>query len=858
MDEEQNNNEQNLGEQINNGIQDTKNAVKDGANLGKNVATGNVLGAVKDGFKLLGNKTARKTILIAVLIPIIVIIALASSIYVIFDGIGSKVQDVISNIENLFIVDWDNGNGAISITNEAIDEIITVIESTGIDLADLRLMGDVENNAIDKESEEYKEILRKYIRKFYEAQVVTETLNTNPGWFEEYVVNGGKIYGSVYVYRASATSANETVNSKNSEQLKYMAYEKMQNYATAGNVNAIKKYFSVKDNKLVIPEWTETSINNGKKTYNVILREIDYKVLISQYTTPMNFFIYLAMVSQNPEFVSAVTDLVKGSKIDLTIFDTTTTTIEDTTYTYTVNTKGSKVSYESTGEVIEGEYVKEKVVTPINNKSERNHNVTTTITTVVPTLKVTYAKTWFCEQEITYISKELEPYNDTYDITANEDSSLEDDEEPDEPDEGETVSWTTDRKKHIEINSTGTTYEESVRGQVIDKSDNFIKLLDTKYKIPNSQRYEAAGINNLKSGAEMLFSLLQKDSNLQNLEQVMRYILGKYANKDYGVSSIDFLNIFDTKDFLTATTSGIKVKINEEGALSPLNRQQLQQIINKRFSGKARDNLLNSLDSFINIQNKYNVNAVFAIAVVQKESSCGTNWDAIDSSTYNWYSIKGEYNGNSYNGWKKYPSFTVAVEDFGKLIGTSSNYFAGGNITINSIATSYCPPGGEWAKSVSQYVKEMYESIGVTVSGTDGNEIQQKVVEVAKNSVAYGIVPKLGYCQGWVATVYNKANATTVLQSADCAIHAGQKWGVSTDWSQIQIGATVYGYSNSTYGHVGIYIGDGMVAHNIGRVAIDDLDQWIRKYNGVCWGWNGVDLTGGSYPFKFGLITPKH
>ncbi len=50
MDEEQNN-EQNLGQKASQDIQDTTNAVKDGADLAKNVSTGNVLGAVKDGVK---------------------------------------------------------------------------------------------------------------------------------------------------------------------------------------------------------------------------------------------------------------------------------------------------------------------------------------------------------------------------------------------------------------------------------------------------------------------------------------------------------------------------------------------------------------------------------------------------------------------------------------------------------------------------------------------------------------------------------------------------------------------------------------------------------------------------------------
>ena len=75
-----------------------------------------------------------------------------------------------------------------------------------------------------------------------------------------------------------------------------------------------------------------------------------------------------------------------------------------------------------------------------------------------------------------------------------------------------------------------------------------------------------------------------------------------------------------------------------------------------------------------------------------------------------------------------------------------------------------------------------------------------------------------GYCQAWVSDVY--AAAIGKDASKCCANHAGEAWGVSDDWGDIQVGATVYGYNggNNPYGHVGIYIGDGKVAHNIGYV----------------------------------------
>lgn len=879
MDEEQNN-EQNLGQKASQDIQDTTNAVKDGADLAKNVSTGNVLGAVKDGVKLIGNKKVRRTILVLLLIPIIVIVALGMSLFSVFGTIGDTIQNVVNSFIDLFKIgdDWD---GSIKIKDEDISKVIKEIENLGFDMEDLWLLGDIEKEDTDNEEtlkKKQEEAAKKYIRKFLEAQLVTETPH-----YEPVIASGNaynqKTYGQVYIYRANDQEyINE--NSK-ATPMSWMSYSTMQEEAAKNNekgLNAIKNHYSIDDEgKLVIAQWTKIETTGKADEVIISLKHIDYKSAISQYTTPMNFFIYLTMVSQNPEFVSAVTDMVKNSRIELTIMDTKTVNVEEEKYSFTRNTK---TTHETKRQGV--------VINTYTTSRSRGVEQTTrtTTTTVVPTPKITYAKTWFSEQRITYKIANQDPYHNYEKYTENEDSSLADDAEPGDPQANGSTSWNTNKCREITTDVTGTTYKEETRGNVIDKTGEkgsngvtqdsyknerrqvknnftvddkttFLGLLDDYFKIPNSNRYEAAGKTNMVSGAEWLFGLMEKDGRLQNLEQVMRYVMYKYTGKEYGVKELD-LSIFNIRDFSDLTSVGLKVKVGETGAPEALTKQQIEEIISKRFSGEAYNNLMSAIDAFMEIQNRYHVNAVFAIAVAQKESSCGVNWAAIDPSTHNWYSIRGDYNGNSIDGWRKYPSFKEAVNDFGKLIGTSSYYFGGGNITIGNIGKSYCPPGDEWSRGVSQFVKEMYESIGITIYAVGGNELQAKVVEVAQNSASYGISAQAGYCQAWVYQVYYKAGACPAGTSVCCAVHAGQKWGVSTDWSQIQVGATVYGYSGSKYGHVGIYIGDGIVAHNVGGVAFTDLDEWIKTYKGVCWGWNGVDLTGGAYPFTPGLIVANH
>ena len=121
------------------------------------------------------------------------------------------------------------------------------------------------------------------------------------------------------------------------------------------------------------------------------------------------------------------------------------------------------------------------------------------------------------------------------------------------------------------------------------------------------------------------------------------------------------------------------------------------------------------------------------------------------------------------------------------------------------------------------------------------NDTQKKIVAVATNSAKYGISARSGYCQAWVADVYQAVTGSR--GSAHCALCAADMWAVSSDFSQIPVGATVYGYSSSKYGHVGIYIGNGMVAHNIGEIKIQSLESWIKTYKGFAWGFeNGKRL----------------
>lgn len=551
--EELNNNEKNIGEKSGEAVKDTAEMAKEAVDLAKNIETANAAGIAKNAVNLLKNKQFRIRLIINALAPLIVILFIAGMLLGVFNAVGNVVQSIVDGVVDFFTIDHD---GAIEISETQIDTIINGITEMGISMDGLKLMGDVDYNDPDIQAEN-QEALRRYIKEFYEAQAMTQTLNTKPNWFESWTA-GDKPYGTVYVHR---TQGEDTVEPTKKNQLEYISYDEMVKKQQNGDKN-ITKYFSISETgELVVAGWTNTVMKkDGKEVSNetnITLRNINYKNVISQYTTSMNFFLYLAMITQNPEFVSEVTDLVKQSEIRITLLDTDSTIYSKETYTYILNTETkTKVESNSINQNSTQDLETE------GNKEKKTEITEVTTTSKIPNIQVTYVKTWFSEQTINYNKKTNGP-------NVNKDTvKIKNEDKPELSGEG-SVTWKTDQEVTYETSNTSEEYEEGTRGDVIDKTGekgdgkkSFIGLLDEKFKIPNTTRYDSAG-GNLVSGAEMFFYLLQKDAQSQNLEQVMRYILYKYTGKDYGVTELDF-NIFEIGSFNLVSSNVLGNSIEEK------------------------------------------------------------------------------------------------------------------------------------------------------------------------------------------------------------------------------------------------------------------------------------------------------
>lgn len=120
--------------------------------------------------------------------------------------------------------------------------------------------------------------------------------------------------------------------------------------------------------------------------------------------------------------------------------------------------------------------------------------------------------------------------------------------------------------------------------------------------------------------------------------------------------------------------------------------------------------------------------------------------------------------------------------------------------------------------------------VGGGVEYEASTEVQKKIVNAAYITPS----PGAGWCAMWVSQVYQNAGLGYIGGNA-CDMY--RNYTFTSDRSKLKVGMLVAVESSSsgstaglTYGHVGIYIGDGKVIDNIGRIRVTTLDDWIASF----------------------------
>lgn len=694
-------------------------------------------------------------------------------------------------------------NGVYAISNnyspEELENIKVAMSKGGRDVSDfsdfeIAIIGALIDSGLNTEKYTVEQL--KCFPLFIRAEGCTSYLDLRPNSkkFDSYGnympeklenLKENEIPGIILVQRTNTKSDTPI-------RLEYIDLDSFTEMKNQNDLN-ILNYFTIDEgNNLVIAKWkykkveVEGDYPSGvagtpeSEEYTIQLEEISYTEYVRKYTMPFDFLAQLLFTTDEADFCRELTKIVNNSKIVINIQEAETKTIEEDIQTYTVYHKEETTtkSAEDQDDSQSSSSSNTTEASSTSGGSETSETGTVTVTTTEITHEygfgITEADTWLAHYIKEYKKSILKEstegpierirkgeYGSPSTFTGElEDGQIE-----------ETKSWSKVDEEHVittQIEEYPSDPDPSTKTYIYskDKDGNFEKFL----LILDKYSYSKAMLNSIDS---WLYDRMESSTNTEDIVDYIKYILYVYDGIDRGVTDLD-TEIFEPDEFKTvASSKGMIVKTDEMLAIKTLTKKEIEEVINKSFRGQARENLLNVIDDLMYIQDTYHVNAVFAIAVIRAESTCGTIWDLIDESTYNWCSIQGDYNGNYYTdrtnvNWRKYNSFNEATRDFGDWIANADNlYFQKGNYTPVDIGKHY--KDEKWGEEVSGYIRDMYENIGVSMYASGGNDLQQKVAEVAKNSASYGIKAEVRMCQAWVKEVYKRAGVNEM--SMCCAVH---------------------------------------------------------------------------------------
>lgn len=568
--------------------------------------------------------------------------------------------------------------------------------------------------------------------------------------------------------------------------------------------------------------------------------------MIQNYAMPFNFSTALHMIAQDVEFMKEVIDMAVKGEIVLTYVESSSTTTETRTYSgyeskkyrFTTDTDENEHVYEANQGIVE---LPNDEYNTINSNNIGNYitpdyyqKITTTYS---GTLYVTKADTWLksVEKDIGEVS------NSGEEVIGTETNEIKNSVTT------RTVSRLNEKKVIEETHTTNisetivTTFESKKYTVVYLENDTnveaFIKLIES---YPNVK-------DNLKNSPSLMFEWLQQNENTQKLEKVMRYVISMISEDGYGVSEANLKTLFNDLFSNSNLMNGSSIEARVWFALRAAG-----------FSAEATAGIMGNIDA----------ESGFNPSLNEEGSGIGyglCQWSYGRRTQLEEYALS---KGVAPSDVETQIEFLVAELTIEDVEGNAAEEFADYQFSSTSdgqalrdaktpeeAAEVFCwkferPNENkahiEWRTTSAREYYDYFTGIG------DANELQVMIVEVINNpDYRDQITGTKNMCLAWTCKVYNVAASelgwtTDVTGPANCASCAGYSYGVSTDMNNIPIGAAVYrGASASgssagyTYGHVGIYIGEGKIVHNLNGVsssqepAISTVEEWISTSNSM-------------------------
>lgn len=649
---------------------------------------------------------------------------------------------------------------------------------------------------------------------------------------------------------------------------------------------------------------------NKDITYEARLVKQNYMNLISQYSMPYEFLITLCAVTQNPEFVYHVALLARETNIVLVIHDNATIEMEtveveedkqDYRNDSSNSTSGASITNQRT--IKTRTITKKTTETPVLGVLEADtwsfYDQLTYKRTITGTKNDTdiIVGGGNVRDTLSSYHPEEEIITDYSDITG----------EPIYVTRPEywTDTFTTQTRTRTQTVTVTTDYDDPVEKSV-EKSKQFLGLLrnstgecpedcyeetawrrevpvavecvhqsefdrqgeDVEYRLSISTEKEAP-IDKLLSGLDILYSMLQANYSgdeedkkvteesqiveeqnryiaeedyesayvveMQGLVEHMRYLMTFPDEPTYTKLELNIGNWFFPENEEDEDVSDI---IHDEGTIASA-REIYDFLVGKGMTPEAACGILGNIEQESSFVTSASNGTHFGLCqwgggrwenLKNFAADRGTSWTNLNTQLeFLWNELENGYS-HVKNAIMNCTDVEEATEIFCKKFEVCGNY------------------GTEVPKRY-KYALNWYNQFVKGTSNEEGlSNRQNELLTVLNNLSDYtGIINRDGYCQAFVRTVFEKIGITA---SASSASNAEKQWKVSTDMSNIPVGATVYGEGSSADGHVGIYIGNGKVVHNIGNshncsygglrgIKCESIEAWDSKYTFTSWGWQG-------------------
>ena len=614
----------------------------------------------------------------------------------------------------------------------------------------------------------------------------------------------------------------------------------------------------------------------NKTEYTMTTTDINYQEMVEPYTMPFDLLWAFLVVGEDKRFAFELADLVYNSDIEITVHDNLTTNTDVDAWTYTQKEKAvvnANITANCGGVTASGKVENDE------HESDTPYATTKTVVTQTDTITtaLTRANVWIVdyENDYTYVAPSSS--------TSNSQVTVEDQEYPSSPNRtdnsyncghisakkqelaqrvqqnysssasgGSSATSSASSATQASGNSAtpNVTYKEDIDVKYYDKYvsmiDNITNTVESQSYISgtptlkektdkdtapnfvtiyNSRKHEK-NRRNINSAATWLFEIIAKNDSTADMLDLIKYLLYKATGANYGVTEFDF-SIFYPGQLMTVGSDDYVVDTTKSSSDIVIKDVET---LKKAFSWYSNDRVLQQYANyFLECQNKYHVNAVFAAAVSITESSAGTNC-AIGGN--NIFSISNGGQGN----WNSYGTMESSIDAFFKLI--STEYFGKyQQYSVDSIARGnpagthmYCVPPDNWIKNTVNYMTEMFKTAGIDISSVSGGDFVQVAKKchdfVRTHNFTYGggqrnlpVTDKQSTidCSGyvsWVLYEYGYKELSYQLNTGSLYSFAQRKGWKIKPGSQAEPGDILLNPAS----HTEIYIGNGKV-YNCGSTS---------------------------------------